>query len=577
MQKTDNKNGGQYYLNAELNKTLGLVRHLCENSNKIVLLNGPEGIGKTSLVHQFAEQNKQYLHCEIVHARAGYSAEQLASEIAVAYGSSQPIHTDNPASLITTFDHLFEDRDRVERQPVIIVDGLNNLPESTRVWLSRLYQASLNSSLLSIIVTVDAEDGALDLSLILPGLNELNIHSIELPTFTLEDAQNYLLSDNYAETASLQLSAKEIKKFFKKTHGIPLLLLQYAQAVMKEKSDATGAFKRKKEKLMSDEKNYDEEDEIIMEKFSAKPDNELEELEQELKKRKRSKKKSSFFEKNKITIIAVAGVLIAILILQSYINKLFEPEAEQNSTELALPDEQESILDILDDSDDGDSDDLFSDDNVTEEEPIDPLAELRMAEPEPVESEKASKQEQMQRDFGQLSEGLNKQVTEAETVVAKTEVTPSDNSLVAPVELSSPIDLPTQVKLNTTEPEVQSRDPEVVAKPEPQKPVEKERVTSDAMVSGQRSNDWVLEQNGQRFTMQLSGASSPDSYKRFINKHRLDSDLVTIVKTQRNGKDWYSLLYGNYPTKAAAQIAVKSFPKIKGIWVRPFKDIQKQL
>ena len=577
MQKTDYKNSSQYYLNSELNKTLGLVRHLCENSNKIVLLNGPEGIGKTSLVHQFSEQNKQYLHCEIVHARAGYSAEQLATEIAVAYGSVQPIHTDNPASLITTFDHLFEDGDRVERQPVIIIDGLNNLSESTRIWLSRLYQASLNSSLLSIIVTVDAEDGgALDLSLILPGLNDLNIHSIEVPCFTLEDAQVYLLSDKYAETASLQLSAKEIKKFYKKTHGIPSLLLQYAQAMMKEKSGSSGTFKRQKEKLMSDEKNYDEEDEIIMGKLSAKPDNELEELEQELNKRKRSKKKKagSFFEKNKITIIAVAGVLIAILILQSYINKLFEPEAEQNSTELALPDEQESILDLLDDAEDypgeDDSEDFLGDEGVAEDEPVDPLAELRMAEPEP---EVATQQEQMESDFSQLSQGFNEQITEAETAVPKMEKVATANAVVAPVEQPAPPP--------AAEPESQPMTPaivpEVVEKPVPQKPVAKEQAAPVTTVNGQRSNDWVLSQSGQRFTMQLSGASSPDSYKSFINKHRLDSELVAIVKTQRKGKDWYSLLYGNYPTKAAAQVAVKQFPKIRGIWVRPFKDIQKQL
>ena len=59
----------------------------------------------------------------------------------------------------------------------------------------------------------------------------------------------------------------------------------------------------------------------------------------------------------------------------------------------------------------------------------------------------------------------------------------------------------------------------------------------------------------------------------YLKKYSLKNDAA-VFKTKRNDKNWFTLIYGQYPTKAAAQLAATQLPKgVSKPWVRSFASI----
>ena len=93
---------------------------------------------------------------------------------------------------------------------------------------------------------------------------------------------------------------------------------------------------------------------------------------------------------------------------------------------------------------------------------------------------------------------------------------------------------------------------------------------------GYLRDKWVVSQNPQNFTLQLFATHEQQNADNFIKQHQLAGE-VGYFETSRNGKPWYSVVYGSYDDQAAAKSAIATLPasmkKIKP-WVRRFDDIQ---
>lgn len=84
--------------------------------------------------------------------------------------------------------------------------------------------------------------------------------------------------------------------------------------------------------------------------------------------------------------------------------------------------------------------------------------------------------------------------------------------------------------------------------------------------------------SGSHYTLQLSGASRPDSLNAFAKQQKLSNYVV--YETTRNGKPWYVLVNGIYASPAAAKQAVASLPaevQAKQPWARSLSQVQKEL
>lgn len=77
------------------------------------------------------------------------------------------------------------------------------------------------------------------------------------------------------------------------------------------------------------------------------------------------------------------------------------------------------------------------------------------------------------------------------------------------------------------------------------------------------------------YTLQLSGASQPNTLDAFAKKQKLSN--YQVYKTNRNGQPWYVLISGSYATPAEAKNAIAAMPdevKAKNPWVRQISQIQ---
>lgn len=91
--------------------------------------------------------------------------------------------------------------------------------------------------------------------------------------------------------------------------------------------------------------------------------------------------------------------------------------------------------------------------------------------------------------------------------------------------------------------------------------------------------DWLRAQPAGRYTLQLLVSRSEDAVRAFVAQHGLEGELGWYHRVQK-GEDRYTLLFGSYPSLAAAQSAIAGLPapvRRDKPWPRSFASIQAQL
>lgn len=84
------------------------------------------------------------------------------------------------------------------------------------------------------------------------------------------------------------------------------------------------------------------------------------------------------------------------------------------------------------------------------------------------------------------------------------------------------------------------------------------------------------EQATGAYTLQLLGSRREAALRQFIAANNL-ADKATVVRTQRDAQNWYVLLYGRYPTRAAASAALARLaPAVRAAhpWPRRVGELQ---
>ncbi len=126
---------------------------------------------------------------------------------------------------------------------------------------------------------------------------------------------------------------------------------------------------------------------------------------------------------------------------------------------------------------------------------------------------------------------------------------------------------PTSVE-DTIEPEPVIEEPEVVeAEPEPEpEPIVEEPVQ---MATG----DGLAGQPAGYYAVQVVASSSMDQLTDFANANQISDQWV--AETTVEGRVWYVLMLGVYPTKEEAEQAMQSVVELETLpWVRTVASIQ---
>lgn len=93
----------------------------------------------------------------------------------------------------------------------------------------------------------------------------------------------------------------------------------------------------------------------------------------------------------------------------------------------------------------------------------------------------------------------------------------------------------------------------------------------------QTPQEWVRTQNASYYTLQLASSTNRKLIEKYYTENQLQG-MAGYYVTQRQGEEWYALVYGAYPTVGDANAAITSLPKDLrkwSPWVRKLKDIQR--
>ncbi|VAW78463.1 hypothetical protein MNBD_GAMMA13-1570, partial [hydrothermal vent metagenome] len=95
--------------------------------------------------------------------------------------------------------------------------------------------------------------------------------------------------------------------------------------------------------------------------------------------------------------------------------------------------------------------------------------------------------------------------------------------------------------------------PAVIAAPTPAKP-------TATGAQGPHREAWLLEQPGNRYSLQLLGSRSQKSMLDYIGAHKLEMSESAYYRGQYRGGEWFVLMYGTYPNQQAALAARATLP-----------------
>jgi septal ring-binding cell division protein DamX len=93
----------------------------------------------------------------------------------------------------------------------------------------------------------------------------------------------------------------------------------------------------------------------------------------------------------------------------------------------------------------------------------------------------------------------------------------------------------------------------------------------------QSPDDWIREQNPRYYTLQLASSTNPKLIQKYYRENKLEGE-AGYYRNYRQGKNWYALVYGSYPSVNEAKQAVNSLPvelRKWSPWVRKFQDSQR--
>ncbi|MCW8931175.1 MAG: SPOR domain-containing protein [Gammaproteobacteria bacterium] len=98
-------------------------------------------------------------------------------------------------------------------------------------------------------------------------------------------------------------------------------------------------------------------------------------------------------------------------------------------------------------------------------------------------------------------------------------------------------------------------------------------------VNALKDESWLMQQPDTNYTIQLFGSHNKQAIDELVKKHSLTGDVLRF-ETQKEGKSWFTLSFGNYGSKSAANTAITSLaPELKKTtpWVRSMGSIKESL
>ncbi len=553
-------NGGSlkqhFFSTPEISQRLDLLRHLTDNSERVVVLRGAPGSGKSTLFQRYQQSaREEWAVCPVI-SNPMLHPEQLFILLGQGFGVSA---TDD--TIVDQLLERFEMLQEVEgRTPVIVVDDAHMLPLSTIIALLRLYERRSGDNALVRIILFSSPQ--IDDLLRTPQIQAMNLQvlqMLELPVLTGDQVRDFIAFIIGGSEGGGAFDEAEVERIAKASGGIPGAVEEQVLAVLKVRAAAT----------------------------RSSDSGEVE-----------SNSTQLHLSKPALFSGAALGVLIILaLLFQDGINQLFEGgdqslpvQSDSSEIELKLPGLADAApVPALEPAKVPSGAAQVVEAPAPEVEP--PEAEPVMIEPaEPVSSVTHEQTpegvmvEEVEYPAAAVDttsvvggtrdpEGLQQQPvatleTEIEPQSVVTVVDEADTPIIL-VEEDSEEEV-SQVEVSVDEKKTADQPPVKVTVEEKTIPVQPPT---------ERREAWLLVQNPEAFTLQLIGVQNEAAAYSFVARHKI-ADKSAIFVTQREGKPWVSVVYGVYAGRDVAVAARGKLPaglRRGGVWPRNFASIQQAI
>lgn len=114
----------------------------------------------------------------------------------------------------------------------------------------------------------------------------------------------------------------------------------------------------------------------------------------------------------------------------------------------------------------------------------------------------------------------------------------------------------------------------------PSPPVTSQRTPPKNPLAIKRQTDWILAQKSDYYTLQLMAGYNLSTIQNFLKQYRLNQDNIAYYLSYNKGKAWHSLVYGIFPDRATARLAIKDLPPelvAAKPWIRKLHYIKRDI
>ena len=490
---------GPYYFYADANREqrLDLMQHLAPYSEVLVVIGTP-GVGKTTLLQQFAARGADSWQTAVVSAYAGISREeflqQLMEGFAVPAGGAFSSFEESRAALV---EHLHALRQRAQVL-ILLIDDAHHLDDDVMELVLGLCEENQDGHLLSVILFGTPQ---LQTNLARPVLAPLQsrvAHTFDIPPLSEPDTSRYIRHRMRAAGARDEgpFTPEVVAKIYAATGGIPSSINEMAHYRLTEMAGGAASSRP---------------GQAAMPSMNAPP-------------------ARGGADKRWIAAGVAAVAIIAVVVVGRYSG---EPPAANKTTALPLP------------------------------PPDDGSAARVMREPTPPGESSAA--------TAALPE-TTVSVEQAQTALAPAppDSAPAPAAAVpGATSLANPPPLPPP----TAKAEVVAPPPSPLRRAAAAAP--KSAAASGIII---RRDDWVLAQPPASYTLQLMALKDENTVRETIDRYSLQE--AAYFPIQRNGETLYILVHGVYPSRSAANAAIKTLPTALAAgppWVRSFRTLQSEI
>jgi DamX protein len=541
----------EIFLTPESEARLDLIKHLIENSELVPLVRGMPGIGKSLLASRLqATASNNWVVCHFA-ADSMMQPERLLAYIARCNGLTD--FKDENIQLLVDHFEMLRKRGAI---PVLLIDDAQELPPTSLITLLRLYERQVaGAPLVSLVLFANEQ---IDMLLSTPQLQIMSpqaIQVIDLPALTREEADAYMhyLLRIEGLDQHLALPESRMNRLYRETRGAPGPL---ATAIF----DAVGESSGKRERA------------------------------------------ASLIGQSWLWIVAPLGLgVILLLLFQGPVNRLFSPEIPPAGEQVVdsdlqrpveLPDKMTEIQSEPPEPDASKS--AMQSDFESQIEPSVPAiaeqkhppadqgvpttseASMVVAET-PSESEEAvSAERPTTAPDSDASAAANDALPSADADIGIIEPPQMQKAPVEEVTAEPPVEVADAPKAEQAD--VPTAEPVDVPKAKPVDVPKVEQVdTQTAESKLLKSVEWLSKQPPGSYTVQLLAVENIESLQPVIDRYALHDEAFS-VRTERQGRTWYPLLWGTFPNRASALNAIKRLaPGLRkgGAWARTISSLRK--